>query len=99
MAAKRRGYESAAPLRAGRAHTPPPVPLAAPTEEKDALVEYTTALEAENLELKSVGGGDVSAVRNLPNTAASATTTNTTTALIEEMKHAHRKHTQHKFSN
>ena len=56
MAAKCGSYESAAALRARRAHTPPPAPPAAPTAEYDALVEYAMALEAENLELKSVGG-------------------------------------------
>ena len=40
------------------------------------------------MELKFVGGGDVSAVSGLPNTAASATAANATDALIEEMKRA-----------
>ena len=83
MAAKCGGYESAVELHAGIAHTPPHVPPAAPTVEYDALVEYATALDAKNLELKSVGGGDVSAVSNLHDTAASATATNATAALIE----------------
>ena len=56
MAAKRRGYELAAVLRARRSHSPPPTTLVAHIAEYEALVEYAAALEAENLELKSVGG-------------------------------------------
>ena len=57
------------------------------------LVEYAAALKDKNLELKSVGGSDVSAVRNLSNTAASVVTTNATAALIKEMKRAQEAHT------
>ena len=57
MAVKRGGYKSAAALRSGRAHTPHPASLAAPTAEYDDLVKYSAALEANNLELKSVRGG------------------------------------------
>ena len=57
MAANHGGYESAAALHARRERPPPHAPLAAPTAEYDSLVEYVTALKAENLELKSVGGG------------------------------------------
>ena len=47
----------AAALRAGRAHPSPHAPLAAPTAEYDALIKYAAALEAKNLELKSIRGG------------------------------------------
>ena len=57
MSAKHGGYNSAAELRARRAHPPPHAPPASPTAEYDALVEYAAALEAKNLELNSVGGG------------------------------------------
>ena len=93
MPAKHGGYDSAAELRARRAHPPPHTPPAAPTSEYDALVEYAVALEAKNLELNSVGGGsDVSEVSNLPETTASATATNATATLIEEIKRAQEVH-------
>ena len=49
--------------------------------EYDAIVEYAAALEAEKLELKSVGGGKLT-ISNIPNISASATITNASTVLM-----------------
>ena len=80
MAAKRRGYESAAVLRGTRAT---PAPISAPgtvtRAEYNAISEYACALEAENAELKSGGGDDATTVSTLE--AASAAT-ETTTGLL-----------------
>ena len=101
MAAKRGGYESAAALRAQAAGStrltqaagaPKPTTSGAHVSaaEFEVVAEYATALEAENLELKSARGNDASVVSSLPNTIAATTTTNTApaTGLIEEMKRA-----------
>ena len=70
-AAKRGGYESATALRGTRAN---PAPISAPgtvtKAEYDAVSEYACALEAENTELKSGGGDNVTTVSTLE--AASA---------------------------
>ena len=87
MAAKRGGYESAAAMRGTRAT---PAPFSAPgtmiRSEYDAVSEYACALEAENAELKSGGGDDVTTVSTLE--AASAAT-KTTTGILAEMRTVH----------
>ena len=92
MAAKRGGYESAAALRAG-ATANPEAPASSVTivsrADYDAVVEYSAALEAENLELKSVEGDGASTFSSLPDTVVAATTSSTTAAVIAEMKWAH----------
>ena len=89
MAAKRGGYESAAALRAG-ATANPEAPASSVTivsrADYDAVVEYSAALEAENLELRSVEIIGASTISSLPDTVA--TTSSTTTAVITEMKRA-----------
>ena len=66
MAAKRGGYESAAAMHRTRAT---PTPFSAPSTvtraEYDDVSEYACALEAENAELKSGGGNDVTTVNTL----------------------------------
>ena len=57
--------------------------------EYDAVSEYACALEAENAELKSGGGNDVTTVSTLE--AASAAT-ETTTGLLMEMCALHAAH-------
>ena len=70
----------------------------------DAVAEYAAALEAKNLELRSVEADGASTISSLPDTVAAATTTtsSTTTAVIAEMKR-HRRyklwHTPHKLRN
>ena len=66
MAAKRGGYESAATMRGTRV-TPPPfsAPDTVTRAEYDAVSEYACALEAENAELKSGGGDNVTTVSTL----------------------------------
>ena len=87
MTAKRRGYELAAAMRGTRAT---PAPISAPgtvTREKyDAVSEYACALKAENAELKSGGGDNVTTVSTLE--AASAAT-ETNTGLLAEMRAVH----------
>ena len=87
MAAKRGGYELAAAMRGTRAT---PGPFSAPgtvtRAEYDAVSEYEFALEAENTELKSMGGNDFTIVSTLE--AASAAT-KTTTGLLAEMRAVH----------
>ena len=56
----------------------------------DAVAEYAAALEAENLELRSVEADGALTINSLPDTldAATTTTSSTTTAVIAEMKRA-----------
>ena len=54
--------------------------------EYDAISEYACALEAENAELKSGGGDDVTIVSNLE---AASSATKTTTGLLAEMRAVH----------
>ena len=85
MAAKCGGYESAAALRAG-ATANPESPASSATSmtraEYDTVAEYAVALEAKNLELRSVEADGASTASSLPNTVASATTSSTTAAVI-----------------
>ena len=91
MAAKRGGYKSAAALCAG-ATANPEAPASSPTSvsraDYNAVAEYAAALEAENLELRSVEANGASTISSFPDTVATATTTtsSTTTAVIAEMK-------------
>ena len=87
MAAKRGGYESAAEMRGTRA-TPAPFSATGTVTraEYDAVSEYACDLEAENAELKSGRGENVTAVSTLE--AASAAT-KTTTGLLAEMCAVH----------
>ena len=73
MAAKRGGYESAAALCRTR-ETPAlnSDPSTVTRAEYDAVSEYAYALEAENAELKSGVGDDMTTISNLE--AASAAT-------------------------
>ena len=94
MAAKRGGYESAAALRAGttaNSEAPASIATSVSRAKYNAVVEYAAALEAENLELRSVEADGASTISSLPDTVAAATTTtsSTTTALITEMERAH----------
>ena len=59
-------------------------------DDYDAVAEYATAPEAENLELISVEADGASTISSLPNTVDSTTTTtsSTTTAVIADMKRA-----------
>ena len=87
MAAKRGGYKSAAALRAGTtANSEAPVSSATSVSraDYDAVAEYAAALEAENLELRSVEANRASTISSLPDTVAAATitTSSTTTAMI-----------------
>ena len=90
MAAKRGGYELAAAMH-GTRETPAPfsAPGTVTRAEYDAVSEYACALEAENAELKSGGGDDVTTVSTLE--AASAAT-ETTTGLLAEMRSVHAAH-------
>ena len=57
MAAKRGGYKSAAALRAGataKSEAPASSATSVSRANYDAVAEYAAALEAENLELRSV---------------------------------------------
>ena len=91
MAAKRGGYESATALRAGSTANPE-APASSATSvtsaNYDAVAEYAAALEAENLELRSVEADGGSTICSLPDTVAAATTSSTTAAVIAEMKRA-----------
>ena len=87
MAAKRGGYEATAALRAGTtSNSVAPDSRAASMSraDYDAVAEYAAALEAENLELRSVEADGASTISSLPDTVSVATTTtsSTTTALI-----------------
>ena len=90
MAAKHGGYESAAAMRGTRAT---PTPFSAPgtvtRAEYYSVSEYTCALKAENAELKSGGGDDVTAVSSLE---ATSDATKTTTGLLVEMRAVHAAH-------
>ena len=93
MAEKRGGYEFAAALRAGTTSNlvaPQSSVTSVSRADYDAVAEYAAALEAENLELRSVKADGVLTISILPDTVAAATTTtsSTTTALITEMKRA-----------
>ena len=91
MAAKRGGYEYTAALRAG-ATANPEAPASSVTSVSranyDAVAEYAAALEAKNLELRSVNADKALTISSLPATVAAATTSSTTTAVIAEMKRA-----------
>ena len=52
------------------------------------MTEYAKALDQDNLELSSVGGGsdNHTSMRDIPETADSAIATNATTLMLEEMK-------------
>ena len=75
MAAKRSGYKSAAALRAG-ATANPEAPASSATSvsraDYNAVAEYAAALEAKNLELRSVEADGATKIRNLPDTVAVA---------------------------
>ena len=93
MAAKRGGYESAAVLRDGttsKSVAPDSSATSVSWADYDAVAEYAAALEAENLELRSVEADGASTISSLPDTVAAATTTtsSTTIAWITEMKRA-----------
>ena len=90
MAAKRGGYDSAAALR-GTKETPALIsaPSTVTTTEYDAVLEYACALEAENAELKSGGGDNVTMIRTL---GAASDATETTTGLLAEMRVLHAAH-------
>ena len=85
MAAKRGGYKSAAALRAG-AMINPEAPASSTTSVSranyNAVEEYAAALEAENLELRSVEADGASTISSLPDTVAAATISSTTTVVI-----------------
>ena len=87
MAAKRGEYEFAAAL-SGTKETPALIsaPSTVTKAEYDAVSEYACALEAENAELKSGGGDDMTRISTLE--AASAAT-ETTTGLLTEMRTVH----------
>ena len=91
MVAKSRGYKSAAALHAGRA--PPCAPSSAYIRIQRPGGIFRGARGRE-LGTQFCRGGDVLAVSNFPNTTASATTTNATVALIEEMNRAREAHTK-----
>ena len=87
IAAKRRGYESAAAMRGTRATPTPFSALGTVTRaEYDAVLEYACALEAENAELKSGRGDDVMTVGTLE---AASDATETTTGILAEMRAVH----------
>ena len=91
MAAKHADYESAAALR-GTKETPTlnSAPSKVTRAEYDAVLEYAYALEAENTELKSGGGDNMTTISNLE--AASATTktgTNNIARILAEMRTVH----------
>ena len=87
MAAKCGGYEAAAAMRGTRAT---PTPVSAPgivtRAEYYAVSAYACALEAENTELKSGGGDDVTTVSTLE---VALSTTKTTTGILAEMRAVH----------
>ena len=58
------------------------------TEDYDAITAYVKALEKYHHELRSVGGRSrkTKSLSEIPETAASAITTNATTAMMEEMR-------------
>ena len=87
MAAKRGGYKSATKMRGTRAIPAPFSALGTVTRaEYDSVSEYACALKAENTELKSGGGDNITTVSTLE--AASAAT-ETTTGLLAEMHALH----------
>ena len=82
MAEKRGGYESAAALRDGTTSNsvaPESSATSVSRADYDVVAEYATALEAENLELRSVGADRASTISSLPDTVAAATTTTSST--------------------
>ena len=87
MAANRGGYKSDAALRRTR-ETPTPfsAPCTVNRAEYDAVLEYSCALKAENTELKSGGGDNVTAVSTLE---AASDANETTTGLLAEMRMVH----------
>ena len=91
VAEKRGGYESAADLR-GTRETPALISAlyTVTRAEYDAILEYACALEAENAELKSVGGDNVTTINTLEAaSAATETTTNNNTGIVAEMRAVH----------
>ena len=93
MVEKRGGYESAAALRArtmSKSVAPDSSATSVSRADYDAVAEYATALEAENLKLISVEADGASTISSLPDTVAAVTTTtsSTTTTVITEMKRA-----------
>ena len=94
MAAKRGGYEYVTALRAvttANSEAPASSATSMSRADYDAVAEYAAALEAENLEFRSVEADRASTISSLPETVEAATTTTsstTTTAMIAEMKRA-----------
>ena len=91
MAAKRGGYESAAALRGTRETTTVySARFTVTRAEYDSVSEYACALEAENTEQKSGRGDNMTTIRNLEAASdATATATNNTAGLFEEMCTVH----------
>ena len=87
MTEKRGRYELAAALSGTRETlTLISVPSTVTKAEYDAILEYSCALEAENEELKSCGGDDLTTISTLEATSAA---TETTTGLLAEMCAVH----------
>ena len=91
MAAKRGGYKSAAALRETR-ETPAlnPAPSKVTRAEYNTILEYACALEAENAELKSGGGDDMTTISNVEAASvATETATNNTTGILAKLRAVH----------
>ena len=91
MASKLGGYKSDAELR-GTRENPAfySAPITVTRAEYDAVLEYTCALKAENAELKSGGGDDITTIRNLEAaSAATKTATNNTSGIFAELRTLH----------
>ena len=90
-AAQQAGNKSATAFRENDRPPLENAPLAAApgpsTEDYDAITTYVKALEQDNHELGSVGGrsSETTSLSEIPETAASAIATNSTTAMMEEM--------------
>ena len=94
-AAQRAGFNLAATLREHErssllpTNSPPPAAPGPSTEDYNSMTEYAKALEQDNLELSYVGGGSSdnhTSLSEIPETAASAISTNTTTLMLEDME-------------
>ena len=93
-AAQCAGFESAAAFkesdrpRLSLENAPPSAAPGPSTEEYDAMTAYVKALDQDNHDMRSVGGrsSETTSLSEIPETAASAITTNSTTAMMEEIR-------------
>ena len=94
-AAQHAKFDSAAALREHNRsslppeNAPPPATPGPSMDDYNAMIAYAKALEQENLDLRSVGGrssNNHTSISEIPETATSAISTNSTTVMMEDMK-------------